>query len=124
MTAERGKTLNVTIKAAADLSTMQYKIITIAGAIAAESDTAIGSLINKPQSGEWANVDYLGQMKGYAAAAVVQGARLKVTTSGYLTTVASGDGACVGKALEAASSGDLFKFIGNFANANTLFDQQ
>ena len=118
-----GKQTIRTVTAGADLSSMQYKVIAVAGTIAAENDTALGILKNKPESGQHASVAVEGSMKGYAAAAIADGARVSVTTSGFLTTVASGDGTQVGKAIGAANSGDLFNFQGNFANAHTVHNQ-
>lgn len=109
--------LRLNVTAAADLSGSQYKIVDVAGTISASvalgSKTAIGVLLNKPQSGEQAEVAYLGRMKGYAGLALAAGARLQVTSGGFLTTVQSGNVA-VGKALAAANSGDLVPFVGNF----------
>lgn len=124
MTIE-GKQIIEGVAAGADLSAkaMLYKVITVSGTIAAESDTALGLLKNAPESGQHAAVAVEGKMKGHAKVAIAKGARVMVTTSGYLTTVASGDGAQVGKALEAANSGDLFSFYGNFATANTKHNQ-
>lgn len=122
MTIE-GKQCIQGVAAGADLSTMQYKVIAVAGTIAAEADTALGILKNKPENGQHAAVAVEGKMKGYAAAAISAGARVTVTTSGFMLTVTSGDGAQVGKALEAANSGDLFSFYGDFAGANTAFNQ-
>lgn len=110
----------LTIDAGADLSAAQYKVIAIAGTIAANSTTAVGILQNKPgASGRHATIGYAGQMKAYAGAAVTTGVRLAVTTSGYVidATSASIDGGfVVGRALAAANSGDLFPAIFNFAN--------
>lgn len=122
--AVENKQVTTAVAAGADLTAMQYKIITPAGVIAAESDTALGVLLNKPDNGEHASVAVSGGMKSYAGASISLGARLKVTTSSFLIAVTSGDGAAVGKALEAANSGDLFNFHGDFASANTAFDQQ
>ncbi len=111
------------VVAAADLSAAQYKVVAIGGTIAAEADTALGILKNKPKLGQHASVAVEGNLKGYAAGTIAKGARVTVTTSGYMTTVSSGDGAGVGKALVAAASGDIFNFYGNFATANTTFNQ-
>lgn len=115
----QGESTDITIVAGADLRTSKlYKAVAVAGTIAEANDAAIGLLQNKPNTGEGAQVRTFGKMKGYAAAAITKGARVKVTTSGYLTAVASGDGAC-GKALEAANSGDLFTLFGVFGAAGT-----
>lgn len=111
----------LSIKAGADLSSgVQFKAIVVAGTVAANNSTAIGILQNKPKSGEHAAVAVSGHMKAYVGAAVSAGDRLKVTTSGYLTGVASGDGACA-KALAAASSGSIAEIYGNFGLASTTY---
>lgn len=114
----QGKFETVSIDAGADLSAAQYKAVVVGGTIAADS-TAIGLLQNKPAaSGRAATVGYAGLMKAYAAAAITAGARLTVTTSGYVTTATSAQidgGFVVGKALAAANSGDLFPGLFNFA---------
>lgn len=116
---QRGWAQQATIVAGADLRTMQYKVIAMDGTISATSSTAVGILINKPNNGEFATVDWLGQMKGYAAVAITRGARLAVTTSGYLTPVTVSGSIPVGKAMEAANSGDLFTLLGDFATGAT-----
>jgi len=110
----------VAIVAGADLRAAQYKVVAVDGTIAAANTAAIGILQNKPNTGEGATVAYQGHAKGVAAAAISAGARLKVTTSGYLTTVASGDGAC-GKALVAASSGSTVEGLFDFVSAATTY---
>lgn len=109
--------LRLNVTAAADLSGSQWKVVDIAGTISASiasgSKTAAGILLNKPRSGEQAEVAYLGRMKGYAGLSLTAGALLQVTSGGFLTRVQSGN-VVVGKALAAANSGDLFPFMGNF----------
>lgn len=113
---------SIALSAGQDLSVSgaQYKAVTVGGTIAANPAEAIGLVQNKPESGESLTVAYRGHMKGYAAAAITAGARLTVTTSGFLTTVASGGGVALGKCITAASSGDLFDFIGDFSVGNNL----
>jgi hypothetical protein len=114
----QGKFETVTLDAGADLSAAQYKAVAVGGTIAADS-SAIGLLQNKPgASGRRATVGYAGQMKAYAGAAITAGARVTVTTSGWLITATSANidgGFVVGKALAAANSGDLFPGLFNFA---------
>lgn len=118
--ANDGRAKFIQVTAGADLNTgdgtgAQYKAVVIGGTIAA-NNSAIGLLYGKPKSGEDAQVLYEGHGKGVAGAAIAAGARMKVTTSGYLITVASGDGAC-GKALTAAASGAAVEGIFNFPAA-------
>jgi hypothetical protein len=115
-----GVSEKVAIPAAADLSAAQYKIVDVAGTISAANSAALGVLYNKPKSGEGATVAVSGHMKAYAGGTITKGARLKVTTSGFLVVVASGDGTC-GKSMAAANSGSLVEFVGNFALASTTY---
>jgi len=111
----------VGILAGADLSSgCQFKVIDVAGTISAANSAALGILLNKPQLNEEAAVCYAGHSKAYAGGAITKGARLKVTTSGYVVVVASGDGAC-GKSLAAANSGSIVEGIFDFAGAATTY---
>lgn len=105
------------VSAGADLSAAQYKAVAIGGTIAANNDAAVGLLINQPSaSGRDAAVAVAGRAKFVAGAAVAAGAGVRVTTSGYLITVASGYLPC-GFALEAVTSGSTGEGYFNFANA-------
>jgi Uncharacterized conserved protein (DUF2190) len=115
-----GDSQKIAVSAGADLSAAQYKVIDVAGTISAANSAALGVLQNKPKSGEDASVAVLGHMKAYAGGTITKGARLKVTTSGWLVVVASGDGTC-GKSLQAANSGSLVEFIGDFISASTTY---
>lgn len=117
--ATEGMNQKVSVLAGADLrSGAQYKAIAVGGTIAAANDAAIGILQNKPNTGENASLAFSGHMKAYVGGAVTAGGRVKVTTSGYLVAVASGDGA-VGKAITAAASGAICEIIADFTNAAT-----
>lgn len=125
MSSHAGGSLLYQLQAGADLSSdagagAQYKAVSVGGTIAANNASAIGLLQNKPKNGEDAAVLYFGPGKGVAGAAITAGARVRVTTSGYLITVASGDGAC-GKAVATAVSGGLFEGLFNFVDAATTY---
>jgi hypothetical protein len=111
----------VSVTAGADLSTFQYKIVTVSGTLAAANATALGVLQNKPKSGESARVAYSGHMKAIVGAAVTAGDELSVTTSGYLITNATSVGGIVGKAMKTAGSGALCEFVGDFSVARTAY---
>jgi len=116
----KGRTETITVVSATDFSTeaLQYLIVTASGAIAANSNTAAGVGVDRVRSGEHMTLDWSGHMKARAGAAVVLNVGVKVTTSGYLINVTSGDGNVpVGMPLVAVASGDMFEFTGNFANA-------
>lgn len=115
-----GKPFCYQIKAGADLNTdagtgTQFKAVAVGGTIAATGTTAIGLLQNKPKNGEDASVAYLGPMKGVAGAAITAGARVIVTTSGYLITAVGAVIPC-GRAMATASSGATVEILGNFTN--------
>lgn len=114
------KFFSTTIKAGANFSsTHQHKAVTVGGTVAAAPGTAIGLLKSKPASGEHGQVGWLGEMKAYAGGAINSGTAVTVTTSGFIiayTGVASGGTLPVGRALEQAASGDLFRGLFNFAN--------
>lgn len=107
-----------TITAGADLTGAGslYKAVAIGGTIAATPVAAVGLLDSKGPSGEPVSVVYEGETKAYAGAAISAGAKLTVTTSGYVITSADSR-VSVGRALEAANSGDLFRGLFNFVNA-------
>ena len=114
MSAE-GINQKITLVAGADLSTLQYKIINVAGTLAISKVLAAGVLQNKPDaSGQHASVAYSGHMKAYAGGTLAKGSPVIVSTSGTLIVGSQG---IVGKTLVAASSGALVEFIGNFATA-------
>jgi hypothetical protein len=103
--------------AGADLSDAIWKVVTVGGTIAPSAAAALGVLVTKPKSGEHGGAAISGVVKCWAGGAITAGASITVTTSGWMTTVASGAGIPVGKALATAASGDLFPAMVNFANA-------
>lgn len=107
----------LTLTAGADLTAnaAMYKALAVGGTIAANNSTAFGLLQSKAKTGEGVTVGYMGEMKAVAGAAISQGARLMITTSGFVIAATSGTIA-IGKGLEAANSGDLFRGIYNFVN--------
>jgi len=114
-----GNFRSIQLAAGADLNTgggtgAQYKAVAVGGTIAATGTVAIGLLQNKPKSGEDAQVGWEGHMKGVAGAAVTAGARLIVTTSGYLITAVGAVAPC-GRALATAASGATVEGLFNFA---------
>lgn len=107
------------VVAGQDLSACQYKVVAVGGTIAAANLTSLGVLQNKPQSGEAASVAYGGHMKAYVGAAVTAGAKLKVTTSGWMITVTSNyDSAAI--AMASANSGSLCEIVADFISASNI----
>ena len=68
----------------------QHKALAIGGTIAATTLAARGLLQNKPNTGEDGSLLVHGFSKFVAGAAVAAGARVMVTTSGYIITATSG----------------------------------
>ena len=113
-----GRFETITLDAGEDLSSHLHKAVAVGGTIAGTSEAAMGLLKSKPgASGRPATVGYFGHMKAYAGAAISAGAVVMVTTSGWLITATS-NGNCVGKAITAANSGDLFDAILDFTKAD------
>jgi len=93
-----------------------YKAINVtSGMIAPSGNTATGILVQGAQINNHVSFAFLGISKYTANAAIVNGAPLTVTTSGYFTTAVSGS-FVVGQALEAATSGSVHTGMFNFAN--------
>jgi len=125
MSVQGNLLLPLSLRAGANLQSgdgagAQYKAIDINGTIAANNSAAFGLLQNKPRSGEDATVGVLGHLKGVGGTALTAGARVKVTTSGYLIVVASGDGSC-GKVVTACASGAAVEVLVDFISAATTY---
>lgn len=100
--------LPFTLTAGEDLSGCQYHAVSLEdGQLAAAGYEASGILLNKPASGQHAQVGLMGIMK-YAAGGGThtKGARLSITTSGWIKAAGSGD-SLVGTALTTATSGSI-----------------
>ena len=94
----------------------KYKAVAIAGTITPTVGLALGLLVTSVQSGGHASVVHKGVTKAWAAAAVASGGTvLTITTSGYVASATSGQ-YTIGRALEPASSGDLFRVSVDFTN--------
>jgi len=90
-----------------------YKAVDAAGGVAPDK-TAVGILQQLGGNAEHITIGTSGIMKYVAGAAVVIGAGVTVTTSGYFTTATSG-GTIFGRALAAVGSGAVGTGIFNFA---------
>jgi len=109
-------TIDFTIVAAEDLSTHQYQVIELDGTIANDANAAIGTICNKPESGQGAQVASLGMMKAKAGAAISAKGLITVTTSGYVITATSGTNVVGKNTNTAVASGEIFPMFGNFLN--------
>ena len=92
-----------------------YKAISHAGNVVAVGSGALGLLQVGAQSGAHVDVGWEGDMKYVAAAAIVAGGLLAVTTSGYLTTPVSGAHVVGRNAELAVASGEIGEGTFNFA---------
>jgi hypothetical protein len=111
---------SVTIVASNDFRAAHIHKAVTAGGLVAATAGAVGLLKSKPNVAEHATVGYIGIMRYVAGAAIAAGANLTVTTSGFIISTGSASGTTVGKAIEAANSGDLAKGLFNFINAGPL----
>lgn len=119
MAVERNQR-TITVVAGQDLSGHQYKAVSLAGTVAGTAALAAGILKNKPENGEHATLAYEGDMKAFAGGAINSNALITVAASGFMTPYTpSGSGGlgAVGRALESAASGQVFRFIANFFTA-------
>lgn len=119
--ADFGRVMTRTAKAAANLSTMQYRFVRSVGSTAGEvnmaSHSAIlsynlaGVLQNKPTSGQAATVGYLGETKVIVGSGGVSAnGWLTSNQSGMAVHAASGD-AVFGISLEAGSHQEMIRAL-------------
>jgi len=102
------------MQAAADLRTLQYRILRASAAgecnVASNpgggADDLIGVLQNKPNSGQHASVGYIGITKCIASATVAANRMVSTNSNGGAIHAASGDWA-VGMALTAGEDGEF-----------------
>jgi len=106
--------MNTTIQAAEALTSYQYHAIALDdGCLANNGEEASGILLNKPASGEFITLGYIGEMKFKAGAAVSKGDKVTVTTSGWFITADSND-PILGEAKAAVTSGSIGTGIFSF----------
>lgn len=107
-----------TIQAGEDLTTLQYHAVALDdGKLANTAEEASGILLNKPKSGEFITLGYIGEMKFAAGAAITLGTKLTVTTSGWFTSAGSTD-VVIGEAKSTVTSGSIGTGIFNFPTGN------
>lgn len=115
--ASIGELKTLTLQAAADLRTQQYKIMRMVNAgtcnvaSLATAFSMIGVLQNKPNSGQAATIAYGGEAKVVAPGVVAAGIPVTCDGSGQLTAAASGD-MVIGRTLEAsANAGEVIRCL-------------
>ena len=113
-----------TLKAAADLSAKQYHIVKLASATtvnvcSAITDVPIGVLLNKPESGEVAEICIMGVSKIVADGTIAAGNLLGTSADGQADAIAAGSDTTVytiGQAIGAASAGETFTALISISN--------
>ena len=113
-----------TLKAAADLSAKQYHIVKLASATpvnvcSAITDVPIGVLLNKPESGEVAEICIMGVSKIIADGTIAAGNLLGTSADGQADAIAAGSDTTVytvGQAIGAASAGENFTALINISS--------
>jgi len=111
---------SVTIQSGADFQSVGlHKAVVVAGTIAATA-AAIGLIKSKPDDNEYLRVGYKGIMKYLAGGAITAGVNMTVTTSGFMVSQGSSNGATVGKALATVASGDLGLGLFDFSTAGPI----
>lgn len=107
--------IGTTIKAEEDLTGCQYHGISLDdGELAVNGLEASGILLNKPKSGEFLTLGWLGEFKFHAGEAIAIAKRLTVTASGFFTEATSGD-YFIGRAKSAVTSGSYGTGFFNFS---------
>lgn len=100
---------NITLKAAADLRTFQYRVMRVSAAETcnvssdATDSAACGILQNKPNTNQGATIMRQGITKVEAGAAITAGDHCTYDGSGKAITIASGD-MSIGQALQTAGA--------------------
>lgn len=124
MTTHNQSVLSMDVVAAEDLSAQasRFKAITLAGTIvpaattAGASARAAGILVTSARSGENATYVVNGVVKVYAGVAIsTLGYPIRVGSSGFVFAASSGDGH-IGRAIDLAASGDLFRAFVDFTS--------
>lgn len=108
--------LVIPITPATTLIAFQHRAVQIDGTLATHSLDAVGLVTTKVDSGEEGSVNMFGRNKFVAGAAVARGARLKVTSGGFMTTAGSGDYS-VGKCEIGVASGSVGRGVFDFMHA-------
>lgn len=108
--ATQGQQIRETYVAGADLRERQFRFVSVGanGAVAATANgaKADGVLLNDPNTGEAASVAVFGRVIVEAGGTIAAGAEVQSGANGVVVN-ATGSNIRVGKALEAAVSGQL-----------------
>lgn len=116
--AYENATVTITVPAAADLSTHQYKLVTVnsSGQVALGTATTliVGALQNKPTAaGQAATVCWAGVSKVVAAGVITAGARVTSDANGLAIAATTAGDAVIGVALATAAANDIIPVLIN-----------
>lgn len=107
--------VDIPITPAANLVSLQYRAVAIGGTLAIRTYDAVGLIQTRTDSGEEGTIRMLGRGFFQAGGAVTRGARVQVTSGGFMTTAASGDLSC-GVCEITVTSGSIGRGVFNFIN--------
>lgn len=94
------------VTATTDLSAAQYKLVTLAGALAAAATAVAFPLQDKPKSGQTGTIAIAGISKVVYGGTIVAGAKLTANASGQVVTATTGN-TVVGVARVAGVANDV-----------------
>lgn len=107
----------LSLPAAADLTTKQFRVMTVnssgQAAVAGATDLAVGLLQNKPGSGQAATVAFGGISKAVAGGTVAAGARVTADANGAVIAATTAGDAVVGVALAGGAAGEIIPVLIN-----------
>lgn len=103
----------ISVDAGADLSALQFTAVKmgtnrVAVSATDASEAILGILLNKPTSGQAAEVAISGQGKATAGGTISSGDKVTATTGGKLITTTTDHNHYIGMALSDAVANDLF----------------
>ena len=109
------------LSAASDLSTKQYHFVKLASAttvdiVSASTDAPIGVLLNKPGSGEAAEVALFGVVKVKAHGVLAAGNIIGTTSAGKAEAGPGATQFVCGQAIEASAANDIVTVFLNISN--------
>lgn len=86
--------IDIPITPDTDLRALQYRAVDISGTLAINTYNAVGLIQTRTDSGEDGSIRQFGRGFFVAGGAITRGARMQVTSGGFMTLAASGDLSC------------------------------
>lgn len=111
--------LRIPVTPVTTLVAFQHRAVQIDGTLATDTRDAAGIIETRTDSGGEGSINVFGRNKFVAGAAVARGARLKVTSGGFMTTANSGDYG-IGMCETGVASGSVGNGVFNFINKGYL----